>query len=118
MFLNPRIYKIWNTVLPDAENRTQDYYRRYPFIKEDSTIYRLPAGYTIEVLPEQKKISFEYGNFNTVHSYDKNKNEILTVTHLELTNHHIPAAGYAKAKFFFDEVLNEYNGKIVIKKTN
>ena len=116
MFLNPRIYKIWSSSLPDAGKRTLDFYFPHPFIKEDSTIYHLPAGYKIEALPKEKKLSFEYGNFNTVYSYDKDKNEVLTVTHLQLTNYLIPAAGYAKAKNFFDEVLAEYNSKIVIMK--
>ena len=118
MFLSPRINKIWNMVLPDAFNRTQDYYFHNPFIKDDTTVYRLPQGYTVEVLPEAKKINFNYGNFNTVYTYDKDKNEVISISHLELTNYHISAAEYNKAKIFFDAVLAEYNGKIVIKKTN
>jgi len=118
MFLNPRIYKIWSANLPDASKRTQDFYFPHPFIKEDSTIYHLPAGYTIEALPEQKKIHFEYGDFKTQYSYNKEKNEILTVTRLELSNYHIQSAGYKNAKEFFDAVLAEYNTKIVIKKQN
>jgi len=117
MFLSPRIYKLWDKTLPDAANRKQDYYFYCPFIKEDSTIYHLPQGYTIDVLPEPKKVSFDYGKFNTSFSYDKDRNEVLSIAELELTNYHILSADFAKAKTFFDEVLAEYNTKIVIKKS-
>ncbi len=116
MFLHPRIYKIWKNALPASTNRKLDFYFQHPFIKEDSTVYLLPAGFTIEALPETKKFDFEFGNFSTVYSYDIIKNEVLIVTQLTLTNYHITSVGFAEAKAFFDKVLAEYNGKIVIKK--
>jgi len=115
-FLSPRIYKICQAVLPNNENRTQDYYFHNPFIKNDTTIYKLPEGYAMEALPETRELNFEYGSFVSRYSYDKDKNELLTVAHLELTNYRIPAAGFAKAKIFFDNVLAEYNAKLVIKR--
>lgn len=118
MFLNPRLYKVWGYTMPDAGRRTQDFYFSHPFIKEDTTIYHLPQGYTVEALPEPKKLSFDYGSFKTLYSYDKDKNEVIVLSYLELKNHHIKAAEYAKAKEFFDAVLAEYNGKIVVTKSN
>lgn len=118
MFLSPRIYKIWSANLPDASKRTQDFYFPHPFLKNDTTTYHLPVDYTIEALPETKKIDFEYGNFRSLYVYDKEKNEVSVVTHLELTNYHIQAKKFKEAKTFFDAVLAEYNSKIVIKKIN
>ena len=117
-FLNPRIYKMWQAALPDNNSRTQDFYFRNPFIKDDTTVYRLPAQYRLEALPEARELSFDYGKFSAKYSYNKEKNELLTFAHLELTNYKIPAAGYKKAKIFFDNVLAEYNTKIVIKKND
>ena len=116
LFLSPRIYKIWQTALPGSENRTQDFYFHNPFIKNDTTVYHLPDGYTMEALPETRELSFDYGKFIAKYSYNKDKNELITFARLELTNYRIPAAGFAKAKIFFDNVLAEYNAKIVIKK--
>ena len=115
-FLSPRIYKIWQANLPGSSLRTQDYFFRCPFIKYDTTVYKLPEGYTMEALPETKELSFEYGKFVAKYNYDKAKNELMTFARLELTNYRIPAAGYDKAKTFFDNVLAEYNSKIVIRK--
>ena len=115
-FLSPRIYKIFQTVLPTSLNRTQDYYFHNPFIKNDTTVYLLPEGYTMEALPETKELNFEYGSFVSKYSYNKDKNELTTFAHLELNNYKIPVAAYANTKIFFDNVLAEYNSKIVIKK--
>ncbi|MEO6488636.1 MAG: hypothetical protein ABIO04_01745 [Ferruginibacter sp.] len=51
-----------------------------------------------------------------IYSYDTGKNELLVTTFLQLDNYHIPFLKYKKTKLFFDAVLAENNGKIVIKK--
>lgn len=116
MFLNPRIYKIWNYNLPKAEGRTQDFYFQHPFVKTDSTIYLLPPGYTIETLPKPKTFHFEYGSFSSSYFFDVTKNLITVNARLVLNQHKIPVAKFAAAKKFFDQVLEEYAEKIVIKK--
>lgn len=116
MFLNPRIYKICNFSLPRAENRKQDFYFQHPFIKTDTTIYKLPEGFTIETLPKAKKIEFEYGSFVSSYEYDESKQIIRSVASLVLNQYKIPATKYLATKNFFNDVLGEYTEKIVIKK--
>ena len=115
-FLNPRVYKIWKSVLPNTEKRTQDYYFNSPFIKTDTTIYNLPAGFSLEALPETKELDFEYGSFTARYVYDQKKNQLITTARLELKQHKIPSSDYKNTKIFFDEVLSEFNTKIVIRK--
>lgn len=115
-FLNPRIYKIWSAGLPKAENRTQDFYFQHPFIKTDTTIYKLPEGFAVETLPKTKEISFEYGSFKSTYQFDEAKKTIISTARLELKQYKIPAAKFLAAKHFFSEVLSEYAEKIVIKK--
>ncbi len=115
-FLNPRVYKIWKSVLPNTANRMQDYYFHNPFIKTDTSIYQLPAGFELEALPETKELKFEYGSFISKYRYDKNKNQLITTAYLELTQHKIPAKHYTGTKTFFDNVLAEYDTKIIIIK--
>ena len=116
LFLNPRIYKIWGGALPKAENRTQDFYFQHPFIKTDTTIYKLPEGFAIETLPKAKKITFEYGGFSSSYEFDEGKKSIRSVARLVLNEYKIPAAKFLAAKNFFNEVLGEYSEKIVIKR--
>jgi hypothetical protein len=116
MFLSPRIYKLWNQSLPKTEGRTQDYYFEQPLIKTDTTFYVLPPGYGIETLPEGKKILFEYGSFNSTYLYNEKENTITSITRLVLNEFKIPVAKFAAAKIFFDEVMEEFSEKIVVKK--
>ncbi|MGC4103662.1 DUF3857 domain-containing protein [Ferruginibacter sp.] len=115
-FLNPRVYSLWRYALPRAENRTQDFYFRHPFVKTDTTIYNLPAGYGLETLPKPKQINFEFGNFSSTYQYDEANKRIITTARLELDEYKIPAAKFLAAKKFFNDVLGEYSEKIVIKK--
>lgn len=116
MFINPRLYKVWKNPLPSAANRTQDVYFPNPFIKQDTTIYKLPAGYKPETLPAKRELNTKYGQFVTQFSFDEATGELTSICKLTLRFHIIPAADYGEMKTFFDSVANEYNSKIVIKK--
>ncbi len=116
MFLNPRLYSIALNNLPDNENRTQDYYFAYPFIKTDTTIYVLPPGYTTETLPKDRIIASEHGGFITSCRYDEQAGTITTTAKIELKNHRIPAARFEATRLFVNEVIKEYTEKIVIRK--
>jgi hypothetical protein len=118
MFLNPRIYKIWNLKLPPAENRTKDFYFECPFIKTDTTIYQLPGNYTVENLPKARDTKFEYGSFRTNYTYDAKNNTVTSVAALKLTQSIIPADKFEVTRTFFSNVIQEYTEKIVIKKNN
>lgn len=116
MFIAPRLYKLWQRKLPKAENRRLDFYFHNPFIKTDTTVYKLPEGYIIDALPRDKSLTCEFGSYNTSYKYDASANSVTSIARLELTQLRIPAAKYAAAKAFFDEVLKEDAQRIVIKK--
>jgi len=116
MFLAPRLYKIWVTKLPKAENRRLDYYFHIPFEKTDTSVIKMPAGFIADALPEGKQIQCEYANYTTKYWFDKNEKAIYSTAKLVLKQHIIPAAKYATVKAFFDDVLKEDTQRIVIKK--
>lgn len=116
MFLNPRIYKLWGGKLPSPEDRTKSFYFPDPFIKRDTTIYFLPENYTIENLPKDRNISFDYGIFKTEYGYDEKANTITSIAFLQLTHNIIPAGKYSEVFKFFGKITDEYNEKIVIKR--
>ncbi|MDO9375350.1 MAG: DUF3857 domain-containing protein [Ferruginibacter sp.] len=116
LFLNPRVYKIWNTSLPSPENRKKDYYFKHPFIKMDTTVYKLPEGFSIETLPKAKNVKFEFGSFNSTYQYDEAKREVMSCAKLQLDEYKIPPAKFEATAKFFNEVLTEYTEKIVIKR--
>jgi hypothetical protein len=116
MFLNPRIYKIWNYTLPSTEKRTKSYYCPFPFIKTDTTVYQLPENYTVDNLPKGRDTKFEYGSFKTKYVYDEKANTITSIAFLQLSHNVIPAEKFAEARKFFSNVIEEYTEKIVVKK--
>ncbi|HEY5407363.1 MAG TPA: DUF3857 domain-containing protein [Ginsengibacter sp.] len=118
MFIAPRLYKQWSARLPKANNRRLDFYFFNPFIKTDTTIYKLPDGYTVDALPSAKSFGCEYGSYKTNYWFDGTKNLVYSTAKLELTQLKIPASKYASVKTFFDEVLQEDSQRIVIKKNN
>ncbi len=116
MFINPRIYKFWTSVLPKSEDRRQDFYFAYPFEKTDTTVFRLPAGFSVEALPKVKELSNEYACYSTKYWYNETEKAVYATATLVLKKHKIAAAGYADIKKFFDEVLMDDTQRIVIKK--
>lgn len=118
MFLNPRIYKIWNSFLPKTEKRTKAFYFPYPFIKTDTTVYQLPENYTIENLPKSREVKFQYGLFKTNYTYNKESNSVTSVAFLQLSQNVIPSEKYLETRKFFGSVIEEYTEKIVLKKND
>lgn len=118
MFIAPRLYKQWSAKLPKANNRRLDFYFSNPFIKTDTTVYKLPDNYTIDALPSPKNFACDYGFYKTNYWFDAAKNLVFSTATLELTQLKIPASKYASVKNLFDEVLQEDSQRIVIKKNN
>ncbi len=116
MFFSPRMHKMYDRKLPKAEKRRQDFYFRFPFEQVDTTIIKLPAGFTAEALPQAKNLSSKYSSFSTNYWYDEQKRAIYSTVRLELKQHRIPAADYAEVKKFFDDVMSENSQRIIVKK--
>ncbi len=116
MFLNRRMYSFQIPVLPKVENRNEDYFFESPYQKSDSTVYKLPEGYTIDALPEKMEKDCGYASYLSKSWFDQDKKEVISVTRLILNVNRIPAAGYSSMKQFFDQILSDEKQKIVIRK--
>jgi len=116
MFISLRMYKFWEMKLPKGDNRKLDYFFRNPFIQSDTTVYKLPEGYTIEALPKPKELSCPHATYSTQYWFNEKERAVYSTARLVLQRHRIPAAGYAAVKKFFDEVLLDEAQRIVVKK--
>jgi len=116
MFLSPRLHKIWTRKLPKAENRRLDFYFSFPFEKSDTTVYVLPEGYKVDVLPAAKEFKTDFTSYTSKSWYDEKERSVYTYVQIVLKQHVIPAAKYAEVKKFFDDVLVNDGQKIVVKK--
>lgn len=116
LFINPRTYKLWSSTLPKADSRKLDYYFRYPFEKNDTTILKLPAGTKIDALPKENKLSCNYATYHSTFWFNEAENSVYSATSLILKQHKIPATDYASVKKFFGDILQDHSQKIVVLK--
>jgi len=116
LFVSPRLYKIWASVLPRADNRKLDFYFRFPFEKTDTTVLKLPVGAKTDALPKENEMSCKYALFKSRYWYNESNNSVYSVCTLVLRQHRIPAADYPSVKKFFDDLMQYDAEKIVIRK--
>lgn len=116
LFINPRPYKLWSSNLPKADNRKLDFYFRYPFQKNDTTVLKLPAGTKVDALPKENKYDCNYAVYHSKFWFNETENAVYSATILTLKQHKILAADYAVVKKFFADILQDHSQKIVLLK--
>ncbi len=116
MFLSPRLHSLIEVKLPKTDNRKNDFYFECPYEIYDTTVYKLPDGYVVDVLPETQQIDNTNGDYQVKYWFDETANAIYASLIFKLDYHIIPAAEYQSVKEFFDKVGSTETKKIVIKK--
>jgi Domain of Unknown Function with PDB structure (DUF3857)/Transglutaminase-like superfamily len=117
LFISPRMYKMWSTTLPKAENRKFDFYFRFPFEKNDTTIFKLPAGIKPDALPKENEFNSPYASYHSKYWYKESENSIYSATTFILKQHKVLAADYASVKKFFGDIAQDNSQKIVVLKS-
>lgn len=116
MFFSPRLYKFCNTRMPKAEKRKYDYFFHFPYEKTDTTILKLPDGFTVDGLPQGKTLQCKYATYTTKYWFDDSQKAVFSYASLTLHQMRIPVADYAEMKRFFDDIMQDDAQKIVVKK--
>ena len=116
LFISPRIYKMWPGNLPKAVNRKSDFYFRFPFEKNDTTILKLPPDVKPDALPKENELKCDYALYQSRYWYKESENSIYSATTLILKQHKVLAADYALVKKFFDDIAQDNSQKIVVQK--
>ncbi|MBO9201824.1 MULTISPECIES: DUF3857 domain-containing protein [Niastella] len=116
LFISPRIYRFWSKTLPKSEDRKQDYYFSYPFERIDTTVFKLPAGASVEALPKPKELSCDLATYTTKYWYNETEKAVYSSAVLVLKKAKVPATSYAAIKKLFDDILMDDTQRIVIKK--
>ena len=117
MFLPLQIYsELLTYKLPKSEKRHLDYYFEHPFEDIDTTVFKLPAHFVIDALPQSKNFACEFASFSSKYWYDQQEKAVYSTIKVVLNQHIIPAAKYGSVKSFFDAVHKESTQRIVVKK--
>lgn len=118
LFIPVSWQKVFTSHIHDSKDRKLDYYFSFPFENTDTTVYKLPAGYIAENLPAAQSYSFKYGQYKNSISYNKETNEVSSVSYINLTQQKIPAADFADMRQFFGKATGNEINKFVIKQAN
>ena len=116
MFLKPRLYPLFDEDIPDNDKRTQNYFFDFPYIKKDTTVFHLPEGFGVEMLPKEKTVSYPFGKYNSQYHWNEASKELTITAVLEITQHEIKAEGYKELMNFRKDVEADMNEKIVVKR--
>ena len=68
------------------------------------TVFNLPTGFAPETIPPVKTLQNAYASFSRHLTYNKEANQLTSISMLALKSHVIPAADYGKLFYFFKEV--------------
>jgi hypothetical protein len=115
-FYRPRVFDIWGVTLPAIEKRKTDFYFKQPMIENCVTTIELPDGFEIESLPVNQSFKFTYGSFDVKYVYDAAKNQVVSTSNFNLTNHVIPSAKYTELQQYMENIAKAQNKKLVIRK--
>jgi hypothetical protein len=102
--------------VPIEEKRKSDYSFEHPMQKSCLTVIDLPAGFEIETLPANQKLTFAYGTYEVGYAYDAAKNQVTSTAKFNLNNQVIPADKYTELQQYLDAVAKAQNKKMVIKR--
>lgn len=116
LFLEPRLYRFFDEDIPETNKRVNNYYFECPYQQSDTTIYKMPAGYTTESLPKDKNISLPFANYNSSYKWDAAGKQLTCVATVQIKERIVKAADYPKLLEFKNQVLADGNEKIVVKK--
>jgi hypothetical protein len=115
-FLEPRLYPIFNEDIPETEKRIRDYYFTYPYQSADTTVYHLPANFSIETLPKDKAVNLPFAAYNCTYKWDAAAHTVSIIALMQIKERVVKAADYQKLLDFKNQVLADVNEKIVVKK--
>ncbi len=116
LFFETRLYPIFDKEIPEYEKRMRDYYFTYPYQAMDTTIYKFPAGFSLETMPKNKSIQFPFAQFTCTYTWDAATHTLTSTTALQIKDRVIKAADYPKLLDFKKQVMADVNEKIVMKR--
>lgn len=116
LFFEPRLYPVFDEEIPEYQNRKNDYYFICPYQSIDTTVYKFPAGFSMENLPKNKLVEFPFAYYTCNYNWDATTRTLTAIALLQIKERVIKAADYTKLVDFRKQVMADINEKIVMKK--
>ncbi|WP_225000045.1 DUF3857 domain-containing transglutaminase family protein [Cesiribacter sp. SM1] len=100
-----------NTPRPMA-NRKTDFEQEWGYTYSDTLVYKVPAAYTLEHLPEPQHIKTEFGEYELKAEYKKG--ELISIATFRIDDGRYAAARYADWVAFVQQVKSAHATKAVL----
>ena len=92
-----------NRAFTHAERKYPVYFP-YPFTESDYTSIEVPAGFTVESVPQQQDVSLKYARYQSVAQFDGAR--LIAQRRLAFNGIFVPLEKYSELKDFFGKVKN------------
>lgn len=115
-FFPLRHYKLNEEKIKPAEKRQFDYLFDFPYIKTDTTVYRLPGNFKKESLPGPLKINNDFFTYSNDILHDDASAELKVFSQLKLEKNIIKPAKYNEVANGFETIRKDENQKLVLRK--
>ncbi|AHM61449.1 hypothetical protein D770_15975 [Flammeovirgaceae bacterium 311] len=112
MFLPLSINKFPLKAPRPMANRKTDFEQEWGYTYSDTLIYKVPASYTLEHLPEPQLTKTDFGEYSLKAEY--RKGELISIATLQLKDGLYPAARYAEWVAFIQQVRSAHATKAVL----
>lgn len=116
LFFEARLYPVFDEEIIDQEKRERDYYFTCPYQVMDTTVYKFPAGFSLETMPKNKSVQFPFARYNCNYNWDATSHTLTSTALLQIKDRVIKAADYTKLVDFKKQVMADVNEKIVMQK--
>ncbi len=116
LFFESRLYPIFDEEIPENDKRIRDYYFTVPYQSMDTTVYKFPAGFTLETMPKNKLVQFSFAQYSCNYTWDAASHTLTSIALLQIKDRVIKVADYPKLLDLKKQVLADMNEKIVMKK--
>ena len=110
-----RHYKLNDETIEPSEKRKHAYLFDFPYIKVDSTTYKLPATFKSENLPASKEIKTDFVFYKNELSWNQQLSELMVITKLTINKHIVPASSFNEVALSFMAIKKDEAQKIVLK---
>lgn len=116
LFFEPRLYPVFNEDIPENSSRLRDYHFTNPYQVFDTTVYKFPAGFSLENVPKNKSVNKPFAGYTCTYTWDAAARTLTTVVSLQMKERVIKAADYNALYDFNRQVMADVNEKIVMKR--
>ncbi|MBZ4188995.1 DUF3857 domain-containing transglutaminase family protein [Niabella beijingensis] len=114
LFIAPNILSVQSTKLTEEEKREQEIVYPYGFRIMDTVLIKIPAGYTVEMMPKSVQVDNAFGVYEI--RFELKDEKIRMIRRYERNSGRFPAADYNKMVTFYNTIYAADRAKMVLVK--